>query len=533
MKKIYFLLIFMGMFFSLVSAQRRYLDPGFGVQRTANVDYARNISVISGTPAPEDLKVDIYTPVGDSETARPLVLIAHTGSFLPGIFNQQVTGSRNDSSVITTAIALASRGYVVAAYTYRMGWLPTATEQNERTGSLLRAAYRGIQDTRSCIRFFRKTVAEDGNPYGIDPDKIAVWGIGTGGYLALGAGSLNDFGEVILDKFIDTRTLTPYIDSTIMGNIYGTTQAAICLPNHPNYSSEFKLSVNVGGALGDSTWLDGEEVEPAYVGVHCMTDIFAPYFEGAVIVPGVNFFVIYATGTRNCIELANRNGSNDVLKALQPANDPLHDLIEFQKSNNVILPVAMPPQTVPLPQGTDNFYGFDLPLIYNGQLAPQGSPWDWWDYNTLQVVVAAINAARGTNFNADTLHLNGLRTNPDMSAAKGRRYLDTVNMLVLPRACLALELGCEFSSTKEVKASDIGLKVYPNPVREFLQIETHTDAPVESVYIYNLSGKLVKAHTHLRNSQVSLPVQPLTAGFYLMQVRTKDKMVQTQLIVQD
>ncbi|MBK9631809.1 MAG: hypothetical protein IPO62_12215 [Saprospiraceae bacterium] len=86
MKKFYFLLLFMGMFLSLLTAQRRYLDPGFGVIRTANVDYARNIGIITGAPAPEDLKVYIYTPVGASETARPLVLIAHTGSFLPPIF---------------------------------------------------------------------------------------------------------------------------------------------------------------------------------------------------------------------------------------------------------------------------------------------------------------------------------------------------------------------------------------------------------------------------------------------------------------
>lgn len=531
MKKFYFLLLFMGMFLSLLTAQRRYLDQGFGVIRTANVDYARNIGIITGAPAPEDLKVDIYTPVGDSETARPLVLIAHTGSFLPPIFNGQVTGSRNDSTVIATAIALASRGYVVGAYTYRLGWLPTAPNQNSRTGSLLQAAYRAIQDTRSCIRFFRKTAAEDGNPYGIDPDKIAVWGIGTGGYLAMGAGSLNDFSEVVLEKFINTETLLPYIDSTVFGNIYGTTQAAICLPNHPNYSSDFNLSVNLGGALGDSTWMDGEDVEPAYVGVHSQNDIFAPYYEGPVIVPTTNQFVIYATGTRKCIEIANQKGSNDVLNGLDASNDPIRSLIEFQKSNNVIIPVANPPQQII--QGTDHFYGFDTPLFSGGAPAPQGSPWEWWDYNTLQLVVAAVNAARGTNFSADTLHLNGLRTNPDMSAAKGRRYLDTVNMLVLPRACLALDLGCQFSSIKEVQASEIGLNVFPNPVRDVIHLQTNADAQMETVYIYDLNGRLVKAHSNLHSSQVSLPKNNLTAGFYLMQVRTKDKLVQTQIIVQD
>lgn len=152
----------------------------------------------------------------------------------------------------------------------------------------------------------------------------------------MGAGSLNDFSEVVLEKFINTETLLPYIDSTVFGNIYGTTQAAICLPNHPNYSSDFNLSVNLGGALGDSTWMDGEDVEPAYVGVHSQNDIFAPYYEGPVIVPTTNQFVIYATGTRKCIEIANQKGSNDVLNGLDASNDPIRSLIEFQNQTMLL-----------------------------------------------------------------------------------------------------------------------------------------------------------------------------------------------------
>jgi len=529
MKKIYPLLLFVFCLLLDLGAQRRYLDPVFGVQRTPNVDYGVNIGILTGAPVPETLKVDIYTPVGDSLTARPLVLVAHTGSFLPPLFNGQITGARSDSTVTAIASYLTSRGFVVGAYTHRLGWLPTSPDQNVRTSSLLQAAYRAIQDTRSCIRFFRKTVAEDGNPYGIDPAKIVVWGIGSGGYLALGAGSLNDFSEVVLDKFINTETLTPYIDSTIYGNIYGTTRAAICLPNYPNYPSDFELSVNMGGALGDSTWLDGEPVEPAYVGVHCNNDFFAPYYEGAVIVPTTRQFVIFATGTRKAIEQANQLGSNDILKTVDPKLDVLSSLIEVQKNNRITLPLTQ--QNIL--QGTDNFYGFDIPLIFNGTPVPQGSPWEWWDLNTLRAVVAAVNAARGTNFNADSLHLSGLATNPDMSPEKGKRYLDTIFNLVMPRACVALGLGCEASSVKEVEASEIGLKLFPNPVRESLLIETNDQNPIESVYIYNLQGKLVKAHASIRTSNVRIPRNNLMAGFYLAQIRTKDKMVTTQIIVQD
>ncbi|MEO6190118.1 MAG: hypothetical protein ABIO44_06905, partial [Saprospiraceae bacterium] len=297
MKKFYFLFFVLIVMTSVVFAQNRYSDPSFAVKITTNVTYGTNIGIITGAPKAEALLMNVYEPIGDTKTDRPVVLIAHTGSFLPPIFNGQATGSRSDSTVVYTANYLASRGYVVIAYTYRFGWLPTSTDQNARTGSLLQAAYRAIQDTRTCIRYVKKSVAEDNNPYGIDPGKICVWGIGSGGYLALGAGSLNDFAEVTLPQFINSATLLPFIDSTLLGNIYGTTQAAICLPNYPDYSSKFQLSVNLGGALGDSTWMDGEAVEPAYTGVHCTNDFFAPYYQGPVIVPITNQFVIYATGT--------------------------------------------------------------------------------------------------------------------------------------------------------------------------------------------------------------------------------------------
>ncbi|MBK7476359.1 MAG: hypothetical protein IPI11_10255 [Haliscomenobacter sp.] len=118
-------------------------------------------------------------------------------------------------------------GYVVFNATYRLGWNPAATGadgQNIRTSTLLQAAYRGIQDGRSLARFLRKSVAENSNPYGIDPSRIAAWGQGTGGYISMGMAFLDRFQqEVVLEKFIDTKTLQPYIDTTLFGNLYGTT----------------------------------------------------------------------------------------------------------------------------------------------------------------------------------------------------------------------------------------------------------------------------------------------------------------------
>lgn len=485
-----------------------YLVPGtYGVNRTADVMYGANIGVLTGTPKLDTLLMDVYSPDCDTCTqARPVLLVAHTGSFLPPFFNGQVTGSRYDSTVTYMASVLASMGYVVGAYTYRQGWLPTATDEDLRRSTLLQAAYRGIQDTRTCVRYFRRNANEGGNTFNIDPDKVGVVGIGTGGYLALGAGSLNDFSEVELDKFINTQTALPYIDSTVMGNLYATTQAAACVPNHPGYSSDIDFSFNLGGALGDISWLDGEEVEPAYSGVHCVNDVFAPYHTGPVIVPTTNEFVVVVSGTRHAIEAANNNGSNDVLDNIPAQANLLQPLIEIQKQTDVTLLTA-----ATIKMGTDHFYGFNLPV-------PEGSPWDWWGFPQLQQVVAFVNNLTGQSFSADTLHMNGLATNPDMSPEKGKRYMDTIFALMIPRACAALDLGCFTVDVDDYTAEQVGLEMGPVPASTEVKITTSNDYPMNAIYVYNMDGRLVKADVNLDTNTYELQRHNLSSGVYMVRL---------------
>lgn len=513
-------MILLVLFAFQLQAQERYLDSSFEVTVEKDLTYGTNISILTGAPAPLDLKYDIYSPKDDTETNRPAILVAHTGSFLPPLFNGGITGAKSDSSVVNICRELAARGYVAIAFTYRAGWLPTSPDQNVRTGTLLQAAYRGIQDARSCVRFLRKTVDVDGNPHGIDPAKIGMVGVGTGSYLAYGCGSLYDFEEVLLAKFIDTETALPYIDSTFLGNIYGDTQAAICLPNTPGYSSEIDFAFSLGGALGDATWIDGEEREAAFSGIHCTQDIFAPYGDGPVIVPTTNEFVVNVSGNRTAIQRANELGNNDVLSDPSVAF-PLQGNVEVQKGLDV-----MPALSAPIKMGVDHFYGFNLPF-------PQGSPYAFWDFPTLQAVVAGTNAALGTDFSADTLHMNGLATNPDMSPEKGKAYIDTIMTFMTPRACLALNLNCNLASnTVEIPAASVNLQLYPNPVVSRFTINVADDVNIEKVYIYSMDGRMIKALAKINSNQITMDSEGLNSGIYVAQIVTDRGTVTKELVIQ-
>ena len=81
-------------------------------------------------------------------------------------------------------------------------------------------------------------------------------------------------------------------------------------------------------------------MEPAYSGMHCVNDFFAPYYEGAVIVPTTREFVVNVIGTRKAIELANKLGSNAVLNTIPDGKDPLEAQIEVQKATNILIPLT-------------------------------------------------------------------------------------------------------------------------------------------------------------------------------------------------
>ena len=183
--------ILLFLFLPLLSfSQTRYLDDVFtNVTITSDIQFAANISVLpmlaGGQPALMPILCDIYEPTGDVLTERPVVILVHTGSFLPPVLNGQPTGDKLDFSIVEQCMRWARKGYVAVAMNYRLGWNPTSLDQDTRTSTLLQACYRGIQDAKAMVRFMRMT-EDNGNWYGIDPNKIVLGGQGTGSYIALG-----------------------------------------------------------------------------------------------------------------------------------------------------------------------------------------------------------------------------------------------------------------------------------------------------------------------------------------------------------
>lgn len=481
-----------------VTAQERYKDQVFSAASSTVVPYGSNFTVltlsVTGHTARQSLVARVYTPAGDVETNRPLVIYLHTGNFLPFPQNSGCYGTINDSSCVEFATRLAKMGYVVAVADYRLGWNPLATTELVRRFTLINAAYRGVQDARTCVRFFRRSVAEQGNPFGIDPNKIIVWGQGSGGYISLAAASLNNYTDIINTsepgKFMLNPT-TPMVIQPYNGDIYGNPPApqqvclvdaaynaatgipigdTLCVPNHVGYSSDFAMAVNLGGALGDKNWLDAQM--PPLVSFHVPSDPFAPCEDGLVVVPLPPDFppVVNVTGSCGVQTLIeNTYHTNDVFKQSDDCNTNAY----VQHANAIN-------------GGRAGFY----PLI--GTPGGQSAPWEW---------AAVPPATANCNTNSTT----------------ARAYADTIIGYTAPMICRALNICC-LVGTKNLVKSNIDLAIMPNPASNEVTLTVPSEFLMQGVELYDASGRMVRSMRGIHHSSVIIGRGVLPAGIYTAKV---------------
>ncbi len=132
---------------NLQAQENRFLAEVFDeVTVTAGVEYGINATVIAlpsvGEAIPQSLVMDVYQPANDALTERPVVMVYHTGNFLPNVTNGGITGTRQDSSTVELCTRLAKAGYVAAAVDYRLCCNPLDASKPESVLVVSQAADR-------------------------------------------------------------------------------------------------------------------------------------------------------------------------------------------------------------------------------------------------------------------------------------------------------------------------------------------------------------------------------------------------------
>ena len=238
--------------FTFLKSQIRYRYELFDeVTKTEDVVYgnAPDLPFIFGfewNTIDTDLTMDIYEPVGDTVTNRPVIIFLHSGAFF--------TGDNEADDIVALSIASAKMGYVAVSITYRLGLNVLSSYSGER------AVYRGVQDVSAAIRYIR----ENHISYGIDYNKIFIWGSSAGSFIGLHLNFTED----------DERP-----ESTFGGGGDPDLGCIDCEGNDYEHHSKPNAVISCWGAIGDLDWIDDENNIPTIM-FHGTSDAVVPYNSG-------------------------------------------------------------------------------------------------------------------------------------------------------------------------------------------------------------------------------------------------------------
>ena len=191
-------------------------------------------------------EMDIYTPDGDTEINRPVILYVHSGSFYGG--------DKNMVDCVDFCTAFAKKGYVVASVNYRLVSLLNIVSFLSNTDEQYEEVLKATFDLKAAVRYFRKDFA-NGDTYGVDPNTIFVGGYSAGGIAALHL--------AYLDNVSDLPT-SPDDIQAVANNLGGIEGDA----GNNGFSSAVSGVISFAGGINDLNWIDAND-EPI---VSCQGD---------------------------------------------------------------------------------------------------------------------------------------------------------------------------------------------------------------------------------------------------------------------
>ncbi len=115
----------------------------------------------------------------------------------------------------------------------------------------------------------------------------------------------------------------------------------------------------------------------------------------------------------------------------------------------------------------------------------------------------------------------------------GNRGLTVIEDTVMAEVCFNSCAACTANLVKEMNASTVIYKVFPNPAKDMLMVSSSKNEVIESVVIFNVSGQQVKYVSDINSSSVTLSDLNLAAGLYTLRLTDKNKQAQYLKVIID
>ncbi len=459
--KIYLLTICLYFFCLETNAQNRhYLDSVFSdIKLEKQKVYGININFEGKS---DTLLFDLYYPEFDTNTNRPLIIISDDN-----FFSQPSDTSNKTKNIF--AKMMANKGYVVAAFKYRTGYNVFQANINYPS-EILPAIWRATQDARAIVRYFRKNILDEGNPYKLNANKIVLGGFLGGAIVALQAAYFENKSELDYSKFKDNLGVA-YIDTIKLGGFEGNSGT-------PLFNSVPNVVLNCSGYVLDSNLFDIQNVNIPVISFHTQQDSIVPYGTGNL--NACASCRLEVSGAYDITQLLKKHGTNNEFVNVRGDGFPK---VGIKNPNNAL----------------------DLSV---------DTPYYFGTYTFL-----------GTKNSVPMFYYSTDNTNKQNDAKK---YLDTIAVFSSHRLVSILNLDTSIINNN----TSIGLqalkdvKIYPNPGNETIEISV--SIPSECI-VYNITGS--KAWEGYIDYKEIINTTSWSSGLYTIFFKSQNSITVHKLII--
>ena len=209
---------------------------------------------ITSTGDLQVLHYDVYMPANDTETDRPVLMLAHGGGYIDFI-------NQKSPDIVRLAEEFAHRGYVVVSVEYREEASALSLFSTE---NMVKAVGRALIDIRDATCFLMDTTINHGNPFGVDPNNVIVGGVS--------AGAVSFLQAIFLDSL-------SWLDQQYQDWILEVEPNTQALLDDKYCGATVKGIINISGAVLDTAWIKDYKLDeyPALMHVHGGRDPIVPF----------------------------------------------------------------------------------------------------------------------------------------------------------------------------------------------------------------------------------------------------------------